>query len=143
MKMPNINCTSLAQLPACCTTRCWFRPEITDCRPAAECRRSMKDRRRHRQPRGRRPTLSFAARELKPLETQMIDETTENANDSTVSGSRQERLVAALGKTLCGMGIHKWGEAYPTIHGDWFFGMAHHAQKCTRQECQWVRRFAP
>ena len=73
-----------------------------------------------------------------------LNETEQTTSDDIISGSRQERLVIAIGRFMCHIGAHKWGEPYTTAGVDyWFFGMGHHAQDCTRKDCEYVRRFAP
>lgn len=48
-----------------------------------------------------------------------------------------------LGKLLCALGFHRWGEERPAVSEGWFFGMGHHARGCKRNGCTCVKRKAP
>lgn len=48
-----------------------------------------------------------------------------------------------LGRLLCRMGFHRWGDKFVDAGKDWAFGMGHHACKCSREGCGWIKRYWP
>lgn len=52
-------------------------------------------------------------------------------------------MRALIGKLLCKIGFHKWGNLYDTASNCFGFSCGHARQDCQREGCTWVKNHWP